>query len=90
MKFFSMSREEFLKRRGESMRAHEAGELDCLCENPIFADCEEIVMDPGEDVICDVCNCDVEDELLHLNDWGLYCETCWRKYDNQASHNPAP
>lgn len=39
-----------------------------------------IVMDAGDDIICDVCNCDVEGDELFMNSWGLYCSECKEKH----------
>jgi len=38
------------------------------------------VCDPDDEIICDVCNANVETEEVTFNDWGLYCEPCATKH----------
>lgn len=35
-----------------------------------------IVVDAGDEVICDVCNSTVEENPIWVNSYGLYCYTC--------------
>ena len=69
MKFETIKRIDFLnKRKRETEEA-----LDYKKNNPDFP---IIIMDAGEEIVCDVCNSLVEDELLYINSYGLYCEAC--------------
>lgn len=45
----------------------------------------EIEKIPIDQFVCDVCNNPITDEnfisyeVIHVTDWGAYCETCWQK-----------
>lgn len=39
-----------------------------------------VVCDPEDEIICDVCNGNVETDIVAFNDWGLYCEPCATKH----------
>ena len=39
-------------------------------------DPDAIIVDPGNEIVCDVCNGTIEDEIIQPNDWGVYCNDC--------------
>lgn len=74
MSFTAIPVKEFLERRQKSMsEAHAASGLNDI-----------IIVDPEDDIICDVCNADATEESLKsgmvwVTDWGLYCIACRKK-----------
>ena len=71
-KLITISRAEFLEyRRRQVADATESA----IGNDDIIAIC-----DPDEEIICDVCNCNVETETVSFNDWGLYCDECATKH----------
>lgn len=67
--FTAVNRELFLQRRAQGV----ASAKEAAKTNPHM-----IVVDPEDDVICDLCNNEIEDQMLWLNDYGVYCVTCRR------------
>ncbi len=64
----SISREQFLNERRE--------EISRLQEiNWLFPD-TVIFSDPEDDIICDVCNNDILEETVHIEDEFAKCESC--------------
>lgn len=37
---------------------------------------EDIIMDPGDDIVCDYCNVDVTEDPLHIINDMLVCPEC--------------
>lgn len=57
---------------------------------PGFEDCEPIILNLHEDIICDVCSDAIDSPFIHLVDFGrrVVCQNCWvRKYKNEKIHH---
>lgn len=76
-KWIKMNRADFLATR----RANTDEALEMAKNNPAM-----VVMDAGDDVICDVCDADVPDETLYMDSWGLYCTGCKEERNNESDH----
>ncbi len=37
---------------------------------------QNIVVDPGNDIICDYCNAEIFEPEIHINDYGAICQGC--------------
>ena len=63
--------------RTEFLRARESQVKACAKEYG-----EEHVIDPGDEIICDLCNALIEDDLVALVAFGnrAYCGACYQKY----------
>ena len=35
-----------------------------------------IIIDPEDDIVCDLCNADVVGDIICFDDWGTYCHDC--------------
>lgn len=78
------SRDEFLAARKKQMEAHAKGETDCICKDPDspFFGAEEIVMDPGDEIICDSCNANIDTPVITLVQFGrrAVCDECYKRW----------
>lgn len=69
----SMTRNEFLSWRDRQVRQA----TEYAKQNP---DLIVAQVEGDDEIVCDVCNCTVESEVIFFNDWGLYCPECQVKY----------
>jgi Zn finger protein HypA/HybF involved in hydrogenase expression len=65
MIYTPIPREQFLKDRAEGIAAAKAQGGPNV-----------IVMDPEDEVVCDHCNAEIEEERIHVSDWGAACPEC--------------
>jgi hypothetical protein len=74
-KRMTVPRAYFLKRRAEMTAL---SKLQATCPTTGFA---MHVIDAGDEVLCDFCNADVEEDPIHLNERGTYlvCKECREK-----------
>ena len=69
-----MTREQFLKYRERQM-----SEAKLMAEVQKIVDKEatHIIMDAGDDIICDMCNADVLNPIVHMVDGrSIFCDVC--------------
>ncbi len=67
--FERITRPQFLRWRHYQMQQAYAMKSHLGAENMI-------IVDAGDEVICDVCNANIDGDILWRSDWGLYCNEC--------------
>jgi hypothetical protein len=70
--FVKVDRKEFIAKR--NMEIKEAKQSNLFM----------FVTDPGDLVVCDLCNEDVNDEVLYVDDTWLFCNKCIMKQSERT------